>query len=129
VVGKPKEAVPVKYAEPFRSTAIADALIIPPICPQYMRVESEELSFAMNISGLPMEFWANAPGVVGKSNVPVPTLMSIIPVTYRLPLPSLAIPVALSADVPPSSVELTRPEPDEFNTVTKASSFPFGVVE
>jgi hypothetical protein len=59
VVGKPNDAVPVKYAEPFRSTAIADALTIPPMCPPYRRADSVGLNFAMNIMGelgLPMEF-------------------------------------------------------------------------
>ena len=121
--------VPTRDAKPFRSTAIAAGEIIPPMRPQYCRVDREELNFAMNILGLPTPSWTNAPGVVGKSRFPVPTLVSIVPVTYKLPIESRASPVALSAEVPPSNVELRRCDKVGSSTAIKASSFPFNEVE
>src|SRR5258708_1205661 len=45
----------------------------------------------------------------------------VSPATSMFPLPSIAMPLPVSALLPPRRVENKRPDPDEFNLVTKAS--------
>ena len=47
----------------------------------------------------------------------------VIPVMYALPAPSTAMPLAVSALLPPANVEYTSEAPVGANFVTKASKF------
>src|SRR5215204_5853268 len=46
------------------------------------------------------------------------------PATEMRPFPSTAMPFPISSLLPPRRVENNKPEPDEFNLVTKASEEP-----